>query len=79
MQRSGTKMSDEHFVTIRSVQVYRGGFDASFVTDDGTLRETAMDLEFYAEKSLSFECSCGQRFQKWQTAADHITEVSDDE
>lgn len=65
---------NEHFINIRSVQVYRGGFDLSFVNDDGSLKENVDDLDFHKEKSLSFTCSCGSKFNKWDTAANHLIE-----
>ena len=68
----------EHVIHVRSVQVYRGSFTAGFIDEDGNLREYAQDLDFHEEKNLSFECSCGSRFQKWDTATDHLRSVDTD-
>lgn len=69
-------MSDtEHHITVRAVHVLSGGFNASMLDEVGNLREIAEDLEFEREKSLSLECSCGERFRKFRTAADHLGNV----
>jgi len=65
----------KHFVRVRAVHVLRGGFDASFLKEDNGLKGGAEDLEHHEEKSLSFECSCGERFLKWDTAEEHLREV----
>lgn len=68
------KEIDEHIITIRSVQEYKGGFDASSLQADGNLSDNVNDLEFQREMSLGFTCSCGRRFTKWETAAEHLRE-----
>ena len=71
----GSMSGTDHEISVRSVQVWHGGFDSSFVDSDGNLQETAQDLQFHEEKSLSFKCSCGKSLQKWGTAANHLRSV----
>ena len=37
-------------------------------------REPNKDLDFREEQKLVFECDCGDRFRKWETAFDHLRE-----
>lgn len=67
-----TETSDtEHRINVKSVQVWRGEFDSEFLTDDG-LSPDAIDLGFEEEVTLTFDCECGDRFRKWDTAAQHL-------
>lgn len=67
--------STEHTVSVRSVQVWKGEFDRSFINEDGKLSKYADGLEFHHEKSISLECSCGERFRKFETATDHLRSI----
>lgn len=79
MSSPGNESVDtDHRISVRSVQVWHGEFDLSLVDSDGTLDQAANDLQFHKEKSLSFECSCGERFQKWGTATDHLRSFATD-
>ena len=68
----------EHTVSIQSVQVWKGQFDADSLTEDGELSQLAEEMEFQDETSISFECSCGKRFRKFQTATHHLRNVRPD-
>jgi len=66
-----------HEVRIRSVQVWRGSFDRLFVDEDGELSATAMDMTLEEERSISFECECGERFHKKERAVEHLRDVNE--
>lgn len=75
---------DEHIITVESTQVYRGNVTpglAEFLTNDGkrldrtTGRERSgegVELEFHREVKRTYECSCGRRFRKPETAREHL-------
>lgn len=64
-----------HRINVISIQEYHGVFDSSFVDEGGNLTDGALDLELHAERKLKFECECGRKFRKEETAVEHITEV----
>lgn len=59
----------EHFIKVKSLQEYSGGFDKGMVGEDHQ-----MDLEFQEEVSISFECKCGERFYVRERAEEHLLE-----
>ena len=79
----------EHYIKIESTQVYRGWVspgEARLLTGDGVqydsiLREqsdnVSFDLEFQEEVKLTFECACGRRFRKPETAREHLEQFVD--
>jgi len=60
----------EHEISVKSVQEYHGR-----ITKEMRGEEIAKDLEFQEEVSLSLECTCGDRFYKFDTAIDHLKSV----
>jgi hypothetical protein len=75
--------SVEHIVTVESTQIWRGSVPperAEFLTQEGTRRNIygeefngqGVGLEFHHEEKMTFECSCGQRFRKGETAREHL-------
>lgn len=75
----------EHFIVVESTQVWRGEVgpsEAELLTGDGSRtnilgREVAnsVDLQLHEETKLTFECSCGRRFRKPETARKHLEGV----
>jgi len=60
----------EHRITVKSLQEWRG------VMTKGMLGSGYKDeLELQKEVSLSLECTCGDRFYKFDTAKDHLKSV----
>ena len=59
----------EHFIEVKSLIEYSGGFDKGMVGKD-----YQMDLEHEEEVSISFECYCGERFYKRERAEEHLLE-----
>lgn len=78
-----------HGIKIESTQVYRGYVEPEnpeYLTSDGDGGPHAIlegsksfSLDFHDEIKLTFECECGQRFRKPETARDHLEEVSNAE
>ena len=69
-------MPDIHEIQYRRKVVYEAHFDAAFVDPDGGLTPDALaDGEYTDAKSEVFECTCGRRFYKEETAAEHLRDV----
>jgi hypothetical protein len=69
--------SSQHVIQIRAVHLLTGAFDATCLREGGGLIDGAKNLEHADEESLSLECTCGERFLKWDTAEEHLREVVD--
>lgn len=80
----------EHAVTVESTQVYRGEVTperAEFLTNDGQRFDRligkqrqgeGVELEIHKEIKRTYECSCGRRFRKPETAREHLEEQRND-
>jgi hypothetical protein len=72
----------EHIITITRVLKHRGAVsdpdrllgDKKHVNLHGEERRVGAPLDVEDELRCSYECSCGERFLKEQTAADHLRE-----
>lgn len=71
-------MSDpsEHTITVESVQLFRGTFDLQYISDDGELRDDARELTYDGELRVSLDCSCGETFDEWDDAVDHLVALT---
>jgi len=78
----------QHVITVESTQLYRCEVPpemAEHLTYEGTHRNIlgrvsdGMDapLEFDRELKRTFECSCGRRFRKGETAREHLEGTRD--
>ena len=77
----------DHVITVESTQVYRGDVppnQAPFLTSDGErfsrtmqrkVERQGVELEFQKETKRTYECSCGRRFRKPETARAHLEET----
>lgn len=75
-----------HAISVESTQVWRGYVgpsEAELLTGDGIQRgisgrsiPSSFDLDFHEETELAFECECGRRFRKPETAREHLEEAS---
>lgn len=82
-------MNSDHRIKIESTQVWRGevGPEApKLLTGDGEGRafgrkteNVAYDLQFHEEIQVTYECTCGRRFRKGETARDHLERVSEND
>jgi hypothetical protein len=75
---SDSQSDEEHVVSVKSVQVYRGSITEGMVGDGGVSEETMEMLDFSHEDTLSLQCSCGDGFRKYRTAVTHLQEVRDE-
>jgi len=72
----------EHIITITSVLKHQGAVsdperllgNKKHVNLHGEERRVGVALDIVEELRCSYECSCGERFLKDQTAADHLRE-----
>ena len=74
----------EHGIRVESTQIYQGYVspsNASLLTGEGDgfdrllerpTDNESFDLEFHAEKKITFECECGKKFRKGRTAREHL-------
>lgn len=77
----------EHYISIESTQIWCGEVspsNAELLTGDGERTNilgersgNSFDLDFHKEIKLTFECDCGRRFRKPETARDHLEEVDE--
>lgn len=75
----------EHYVRVESTQVFVGEAapsEAALLTGEGDPPEDrqwignqGVSLQFDEEIKCTYECSCGQRFRKPETAREHLEEV----
>lgn len=77
-------MEDEHIIKVESIQVFRGDVEpdmAEFLTNDGVKYDRTTEseignqgppMEFHIEERRTFECTCGRRFRKGETARQHL-------
>lgn len=85
----GRSIGDQHTIEIESIQLFRSTVgpdeaellvgEATGLSITGREMSRAFDLEFHKEKKITFECTCGRRFRKPETAYDHLEEVRDDD
>lgn len=77
--RSGS----EHIVTVEATRVFSGDVEpgeAELLTYDGTSRDIlgreydnqGVPMAFDTETKRTYECSCGRRFRKPETAREHL-------
>lgn len=72
----------EHVITIKKVLKHRGDVsdpdrllgEKEHVNLHGHERRVGAPLDIVDELRCSYECSCGERFLKDHTAADHLRE-----
>jgi len=72
----------EHIITITQVLKHQGEVSdpdrllgkKTYVTMHGEEHRVGVSLDIVEELRCSYECSCGERFLKDQTAADHLRE-----
>lgn len=57
----------EHHIHIKSLQEWHGSFDEGLIGTD-----LQMEMEFREEVSISFTCTCGQKFYKKHKAEEHL-------
>lgn len=73
----------EHVVTVEATRVFRGSVEpveAELLTQDGTRRDIlgreynrqGVPMDLHTEVKRTFECTCGQRFRKGETAREHL-------
>lgn len=76
----------EHLMTVESTQIFHGQVEpsqAELLTSDGTSIDAygrertneGVELDFHDEVKLTFECTCGDRFRKPETAREHLEDV----
>lgn len=76
----------EHTITIEATRVFRGDVEpeeSEFLAHDGMRRDIlgreydrqGVEMAFYKEVRRTYECSCGERFRKPETAREHLQEV----
>lgn len=59
----------EHFIHVKSLQEFHGGFNESMIGTDGQ-----MSLEVHDEISVYFTCECGEKFHRKHKAEEHLLE-----
>jgi hypothetical protein len=81
MGENDTSSDDtEHVITVTSVRKHRGAVDdpdrlvgkKKHVDLHGTEWRVGVALDVVDELRKSYECSCGERFLKPETAAEHL-------
>lgn len=77
----------DHSMIVESTQVWRGEVPPELserLTSDGTAvdahgyeeKNVSISLELFEEVKLTFECRCGQKFRKPETAREHLESES---
>jgi hypothetical protein len=64
-----TMSEQEHHIKIRSLQEWYGDFNKDMIGEC-----VQMDMQMEEEVSISFTCTCGEKFYKKHKAEEHLLE-----
>jgi hypothetical protein len=71
-----TQDTEEHEIEVTSVREYEGTINSTSIREPDEYVDYGM--RFNEETKRTYECVCGDKFRKEETAIEHLTNIEND-